>query len=193
MKKIFTLIACLFTIHTFLFAQTDNTKITDESIGDMQVRKSINKFKSYKGWTIKQEAKTINGDKQTRYKIWENSKLIFEIIPVFNHKTMKYTDKIDQVITYSSKYATAKGLMVGSTLETVLSKHPEGSIVKNPEGNLLVQSNTEYILYIIDPKSYIGPKEKLKHHESTYSIDDFSKDAKIIAIQIFDVREEVNM
>ena len=119
--------------------------------------------------------------------------MIFEINPRLNRKTMKYTDKIDEITTYSTKYKTSKGLMVGSTLESVLNKYPNGSIVKSSEGNLLVQSSEEYILYIIDPGSYIGPKDKLKHHESSYSINDFTKDAKIIAINIFNVEEETNM
>ncbi len=191
MKKNIILFLFIVFIRSSLLAQS--TKITDQTIGDIRLKQSINKLKIHKGWTLKHNSKMINGGKETIYTVWEDGKMIVEINPKLNRKTMKYTDKIDKITTYSTKYKTSKGLMVGSTLESVLNKYPNGSIVKSSEGKLLVQSSEEYILYIIDPKSYIGPKDKLKHHESTYFINDFSKDAKIIAINIFNVEEETNM
>ena len=43
MKKIFILVICMLIMRSFLLAQSGNTKITDQTIGDVQVRKSINK------------------------------------------------------------------------------------------------------------------------------------------------------
>ena len=56
MKKIFILVICMSIMRSFLLTQSGNTKITDQTIGDVQVRKSINKLKSsHKEWAIKQD------------------------------------------------------------------------------------------------------------------------------------------
>ncbi len=144
MKKNIILLLFIVFMGSSLFAQS--TKITDQTIGDIRIKQSINKLKIHKGWTLKHDTKMVNGGKETIYTIWEGGKMIFEINPRLNRKTMKYTDKIDEITTYSTKYKTSKGLMVGSTLESVLNKYPNGSIVKSSEGNLLVQSSEEYIL-----------------------------------------------
>ena len=194
MKKTFILVICVFIMQSFLFAQSGNTKITDQNIGDVQIRKRINKLKnSHKEWMIKQEVRMINNDKATVYKVFEAGKLIFEIEPTFNRKTMKYTDKIDRITTYSSKYKTSTGIGVGATLHDVLTKYINHQIIKDPNGNFLVSSSDEYISFMIDPKSYIGAKAKLTDGTTSFLQEDFSAAAKIMAIRIFDVPDgEVN-
>ena len=194
MKKTFILVICVFIMQSFLFAQSGNTKITDQNIGDVQIRKRINKLKnSHKEWMIKQEVRMINNDKATVYKVFEARKLIFEIEPVFNRKTMKYTDKIDRITTYSSKYKTSTGIGVGATLHDVLAKYINHQIIKDPNGNFLVSSSDGYISFLIDPKSYIGAKTKLTDGTTSFLQEDFNAAAKIMAIRIFDVPDgEVN-
>jgi len=191
MKKIFILVICMLIMRSFLLAQSGNTKITDQTIGDVQVRKSINKLKSsHKEWAIKQDIRMVNNDKETIYKVFEGGKLIFEIKPTLNRKTMRYIDKIT---TYSSKYKTSKGIGVGAILQDVLTKYANQSIIKDPSGNFLVGNGDEYMSLIIDPKSYIGSKTKLIDGTTNFSKEDFSTTAKIIAIRIFDVPDgEVN-
>lgn len=194
MKKTFILIICMLIIQSFLLAQLSNTKITDQTIGDVQVKKSINKLKtSHKGWVIKQDVKIINDDKKIIYKIFEGEKLILEIEPIFDRKTMRYTDKIDKITTYSSKYKTSKGISVGVTLQSALAKYTNRSIIKDSDGNLLVNNSDEYMSLIIDPKSYIGSKTKLIDGTTNFSKEDFNTTAKIIAIKIFNVPDgEIN-
>ena len=100
---------------------------------------------------------------------------------------------IDKITTYSSKYKTSEGIAVGATLQDVLTKYANQSIIKDPSGNFLVGNGDEYMSLIIDPKSYIGSKTKLIDGTTNFSKEDFSTTAKIIAIRIFDVPDgEVN-
>ena len=135
----------------------------------------------------------VNNDKETIYKVFEGGKLIFEIKPTLNRKTMRYIDKIDKITTYSSKYKTSKGIGVGAILQDVLTKYANQSIIKDPSGNFLVGNGDEYMSLIIDPKSYNGSKTKLIDGTTNFSKEDFSTTSKIIAIRIFDVPDgEVN-
>lgn len=194
MKKIIALVTYTLTIQSFLLAQFGSTKITDQNIGDVQVRKSIHKLRNnHKAWMIKQDVRIVNDDKEIIYKIFEGEKLIFEIEPMFDRKTMRYTDKIDKITTYSSKYKTSKGISVGATLQSVLAKYANRSIIKDSNGNLLVNNSDEYMSLIIDPKSYIGRTSKLTNEAINFLKEDFNTTAQIIAIKIFNVPDgEIN-
>jgi hypothetical protein len=156
----------------------DNRLITAKGVGAFVLGKAIPA--SVKGYEIKKENYFAEGVEATRYEVYENGAKALKIEP-------KADGSIDEIMVFSGKYHTDKGLGVGSTLEDAVRAYPKYSLAYTYISERFMFNPGEYdrMQVLLDSNSFTGKQDLYGSDWVELSLKDFKSGAKVTAIRIF--------
>lgn len=119
--------------------------ITNNSVDGIAIGDNVDEFISEvkQRYTVKKEITQLEGDEYDIYNVYENKQKKYSIEPNFDQPDIIY-----RIWVYSSKFKTAEGIGIGSTLSEIKSKYQIESI--STEDGLHVFVKEISVCFIMD-------------------------------------------
>ncbi|MDA3862385.1 MAG: hypothetical protein PF689_00795 [Deltaproteobacteria bacterium] len=154
--------------------------ITGESIGIVKIGDPLDKVPG--SIQRKEKVYQAEGDKYKKYLYYQDSKLLFEVIPRTDNNT------IGEIRIHSSRFQTKQGLSTASTLQQVIASCENKYTLFYTyvsQSYIISCKQTPKIQFLINPAHFIGEKISPKSDQEFLKPSLFQKDAEIIKIRIY--------
>jgi hypothetical protein len=160
----------------------ENYLIKNDGVGIFRLGESI-PFNN-PNYTIKKDFVYPEGIEEPIYIVFENGQKILTITPKYDYSKEEYsTDGIDGIEIFSSKFKTAEGIGVGSTIENFANKYPDFYIWGHY--NLVIETGRYgRFQFYLDENDFIG-KDGYWDGGPKLGLSDFKKGSKIQGIRIY--------
>ncbi len=123
--------------------------------------------------------------KEITFKVTESGNYALKIIPMEGEDPNKSLRTMSELIVYSEKYKTGKGIGVGATIEDFIVQYPDYSLWYSYVGDqFVVQAPHLQAQFYLDAKDFKGKKDTSSDKVSL-SKDDFAAGAKIQSIRVY--------
>lgn len=141
-------------------------------------------------YTIRKETYSMEGFDFQKYILEKDGKDELELYPLYSEYSA--SNKISDIIVLSDKFKTVEGAKVGSTIEELVEKYPEGEFsFSYISGRFIFSIKTKQMQFILDHEGFIAGKEN-RADDFLYASDwvvlkqtDFNPGTKVTSIRIW--------
>jgi len=103
----------------------------------------------------------------------------------YDYKTNTYTDKIGEIHVVSDQFKTEKGVGVGTTIRTFISKYPDYRLwYTYVSGMYVIESKQLKAQFLLEEEDFIG-KMNVSGDMTILKKSDFKEGAQIKSIRLF--------
>lgn len=164
-----------------------NYLVSDKSAGIFKIGYQI-PFSNISGkYRIRKETQkriTEGPVVETIYIASENGNDILQLKPAYNFNKASYTQKIEEIIIFSEKFRTVKGIGINSTIDDFIKVYPDYRIwYTYVSGMYVIESKEIKAQFILNKKDFTG-KIEITSDMIMLKKADFKSDAKILKIRI---------
>ncbi|WP_430815493.1 hypothetical protein [Carboxylicivirga sp. RSCT41] len=110
---------------------------------------------------------------------------LLKLKPAYDYNIAEYTNTIGQIYVLSDEFTTSKGVGVGTTIRTFISKYPDYSLwYTYISGMYVIDSNELKAQFLLDENDLIGSPE-IKGDMTILKPSDFKEGAQVKTIRLF--------
>lgn len=138
------------------------------------------------GYMLIKSVKILEGEEEPIIKVFENGIEILQLSFAYDSLNEKFTNKIGEILIFTDKFRTNKGIGVNSTIEDFIAAYSKYFIWHTYiSNNFVIQTEKPGIQFLLDEKYYIGKKNLFETDKVELKKEDFEKESKIKAIRMY--------
>lgn len=165
--------------------EAPNAVITEGKVGSFILQQPMPES----GYTVTKEMKTSEGEGEAEpvYLVKDGETLLLEITPVFSVETEDFTDQPGAILVYDSRFKTAEGIGVGSSIEELMATYDGVELWYTYVSGLFVAEakGVNNIQFLVDPNAYIGKTKLEGSDQISLTKEDFKANTSIVNVRVY--------